>query len=298
MFHPLHTLALRLRQQAFHGIAGPPRPAMAQGPAAEGTAFAAKLPLRRALVFWPVPAFWAALSRASKQIPADTWANHRYRKGGPRRIRRKQANRGALNAIFSFACYAIYVNWRVTCLPCTDVQQHGSLTVLFMLAESLFILLGGVSVVGALGMLIARNPVTSALWLILTLFCVAGLFLTLGAEFIAVVQVLVYAGAIMVLFLFVIMLLNLGSLPLMDKMDWKKAVGFVLCVIVLTQLVFVASTGLQLLPEPTVVAADTGSATTIAKELFTRYALAFEMIGALLLVATVGAVMLAKRKFV
>ena len=167
-----------------------------------------------------------------------------------------------------------------------------------MLAESLFILLGTVSVIGALGMVIARNPVTSALWLILTLFCVAGLFLTLSAEFIAVVQVLVYAGAIMVLFLFVIMLLNLGSLPLLESMDWKKGLGFVLGVVVLTQLVFVVTTGLQLLPATEVVAADTGSATTIAKELFTRYALAFEVIGALLLVATVGAVMLAKRRFV
>ena len=167
-----------------------------------------------------------------------------------------------------------------------------------MLSESLFILLSAVSVIGALGMLIARNPVTSALWLILTLFCVAGLFLTLNAEFIAVVQVLVYAGAIMVLFLFVIMLLNLGSLPRMESVDWKKGVGFVLCVIVLTQLVFVAATGLKLLPEPTGEVMDTGSATVIAKELFTRYALTFEVIGVLLLVATVGAVMLAKRKFV
>ncbi len=166
-----------------------------------------------------------------------------------------------------------------------------------MLAESLFILLGTVSVVAALGMLIARNPVTSALWLILTLFCVAGLYLTLSAEFIAVVQVLVYAGAIMVLFLFVIMLLNLGALPQLEKMDWKKALGFVLCVIVLSQLVFIVATSLQLMPATATVAEDAGAATTIAKTLFTRHMLDFEMIGVLLLVATVGALMLAKRKF-
>ena len=77
----------------------------------------------------------------------------------------------------------------------------------------------------------------------------------------------------------------------------KKGIGFVLGVIVLMQLVFVGATGLELLPESPVVAADTGSATVIAKSLFTEYALAFEVIGALLLVATVGAVMLAKRSF-
>ncbi len=167
-----------------------------------------------------------------------------------------------------------------------------------MLAESLFVMLGTLSVIGALGMLIARNPVSSALWLILTLFCVAGLYLTLSAEFIAVVQVLVYAGAIMVLFLFVIMLLNLGTMPTMKGVGWKKAVGFVLCVVVLTQLVLIGATGLDLLPATEVVdVANAGSATTIAKSLFTRYALAFEVIGILLLVATIGAVMLAKRRF-
>ncbi len=167
-----------------------------------------------------------------------------------------------------------------------------------MLAEPLFIVLSTAAVIGALGMLISRNPVAGALWLILTLFCVAGLYLTLSAEFIAVVQVLVYAGAIMVLFLFVIMLLNLGSLPLMEKMDWKKGLAFALCLIVLTQLVFVVATGLEMLPAETGIAADAGSASTIAKSLFTRHMLEFEVIGVLLLVATVGAVMLAKRNFV
>jgi len=167
-----------------------------------------------------------------------------------------------------------------------------------MLAESLFILLAVVLVVAALGVIIARNPVTSALWLILALLCVAGLYLTLSAEFIAVVQVLVYAGAIMVLFLFVIMLLNLGTLPALEKVDWKKGVGFILCIALLTMLILVAAEGLQLTPESVEIVSETGSAKTIAQSLFTRYALAFEVIGVLLLVATMGAVMLAKRKFV
>ena len=162
----------------------------------------------------------------------------------------------------------------------------------------LFILLAVVSVVSALGVLISRNPVTSALWLILTLFCVAGLYLTLSAEFIAVVQVLVYAGAIMVLFLFVIMLLNLGVMPKPDQIDWKKTTGFVLGVVLLTVMIYVVAEGMQLMPESVAVIPETGSAKTIAFSLFTEYVLAFEVIGALLLVATIGAVMLAKRKFV
>ena len=169
-----------------------------------------------------------------------------------------------------------------------------------MLAQLLFFILAIVAVTAALGMLIARNPVTSALWLVLNLFCIAGLYLTLNAQFIAVIQVLVYAGAIMVLFLFVIMLLNLAALPRPDKVDWKRAAGFVLGVVILAQLVFVVAMGLGALPEPVTAeqAAQSGTATEIALELFTRYALAFEVIGVLLLVATIGAVMLAQRKFV
>ena len=149
-------------------------------------------------------------------------------------------------------------------------------------------------------MLIARNPVTSALWLILNLFCIAGLYLTLNAPFIAVIQVLVYAGAIMVLFLFVIMLLNLGSLPGWRRVDWTRGLAFVLGMGVLAQLVYIVALSLDALPEPVPaeLTAVTGSATTIAIALFTQYALTFEVIGLLLLVATIGALMIAKRRFV
>ena len=166
-----------------------------------------------------------------------------------------------------------------------------------MLAETIFIAASVIAVVSALGMLVSRSPVRSALWLILTLFCVAGLYLTLKAEFIAVVQVLVYAGAIMVLFLFVIMLLNLGALPNLEHVDFKKSMGFVLGVVILAQLVFLGATAVENFPVGASDAQLTGSASAIAKELFTRYALPFEMIGILLLVATIGALMLAKRRF-
>jgi len=168
-----------------------------------------------------------------------------------------------------------------------------------MFEQLLFFTLALVAVTAALGMLISRNPVSSALWLVLNLFCIAGLYLTLSAQFIAVIQVLVYAGAIMVLFLFVIMLLNLAALPRPERIDWKRVVAFVLGMAILAQLVYIVAMGLGALPEPVAIeqAAQSGTAIEIALELFTRYALAFEVIGVLLLVATIGAVMLAQRKF-
>jgi NADH-quinone oxidoreductase subunit J len=167
-----------------------------------------------------------------------------------------------------------------------------------MLAPILFFVLAIVAIAAALGMLIARSPVVSALWLVLNLFCVAGLYLTLNAEFIAVVQVIVYAGAIMVLFLFVIMLLNLGELPRLQGFDWKLGAAFFLGVGILSLLVYVVASTLEILPGELVsnTDANTGTASVLAGELFTRYAMPFEIIGVLLLVATIGAVLLARRR--
>ena len=169
-----------------------------------------------------------------------------------------------------------------------------------MLPQILFFVMAIVAVAAALGMIISRNPVVSALWLILNLFCIAGLYLTLSAQFIAVIQVLVYAGAIMVLFLFVIMLLNLAALPDLQAFDWRIGLGFALGVAVLAQLVYVVARGLDALPVPvpSEEAVLNGSALNIGVELFTRYALPLEIIAVLLLVATIGAVMLAKKRLV
>lgn len=167
-----------------------------------------------------------------------------------------------------------------------------------MTVSILFFVLATVALTAALGMLLSRNPVTSALWLILNLFCVAGLYLTLNAEFIAVIQVLVYAGAIMVLFLFVIMLLNLASLPDLKRVDWKRIIAFMLGMGLLAMLTFIIAHALDVMPDPLSLdlAAETGSASSLAKVLFTQYALIFEVIGILLLAATIGAVVIAKRK--
>lgn len=168
-----------------------------------------------------------------------------------------------------------------------------------MAAEFLFFLLATVAVVAALGMVLSRNPVSSALWLVLNLFCVAGLYISLNAAFIGVIQILIYAGAIMVLFLFVIMLLNLAALPNPQAFDWKRGLAFVLGLVLLAQLVYVVAAGLDVVPETLAPedAAYTGSAEMLAQELFTRYALSLEVVAVLLLAATIGAVMLAKRRF-
>ncbi|SHK13463.1 NADH-quinone oxidoreductase subunit J family protein [Rhodothermus profundi] len=170
-----------------------------------------------------------------------------------------------------------------------------------MITQLLFFLLAVTAVAAALGMLIARNPVSSALWLVLNLFCIAGLYLTLQAAFLGVIQVLIYAGAIMVLFLFVIMLLNLEALPHPRRIDWGKVLAFVVAMIVLAQLVYVVALGLDVLPTFVATpeqAAATGSAQALGQELLTRYIMPLQVIGILLLAATIGAVMLAKRRFV
>ncbi|MDX1530520.1 MAG: NADH-quinone oxidoreductase subunit J [Rhodothermales bacterium] len=164
----------------------------------------------------------------------------------------------------------------------------------------LFFFFAVLALVGALGMLTARSPVASALWMVLNLFAIACLYLTLNAQFIAIIQILVYAGAIMVLFLFVIMLLNLSETPRLGAFDWKKGVAFLLGVAVLAQILFIVALGLDALPEPVtaVEAAATGTAGAIGLVLFTEYAFTLQIIGVLLLAATIGAVLLAKKRFV
>ncbi|MEX0820847.1 MAG: NADH-quinone oxidoreductase subunit J [Rhodothermales bacterium] len=169
-----------------------------------------------------------------------------------------------------------------------------------MLAQILFLFVAVVAIAAGIGLIVSRSPVSSALWLVLNLFCIAVLYVTMNAQFIGVIQILVYAGAIMVLFLFVIMLLNLSALPDLQLVDWKIGVAFLLGMAVLAQLVYVVAASLDVLPVPSSpeMAAESGSAATIGRELFTTYALPLEVVGVLLLAATIGAVMLAKRRFV
>lgn len=163
-----------------------------------------------------------------------------------------------------------------------------------------FWILSSVAVLSSLLVITSRNPVASVLYLVACFFCLAGLFVTLNSHFIAAIQVIVYAGAIMVLFLFVIMLLNLGEVPRLPAFDWRKGAAFLLGVGVLAQILYVISLGLDVVPTTTtpLEAAANGSALSIGLVLFTEYAFTIQIIGVLLLAATIGAVLLAKKRFI
>jgi NADH-quinone oxidoreductase subunit J len=167
-----------------------------------------------------------------------------------------------------------------------------------------FYLFGLIAVVSAVLFVTRKSPVAAALWLVNTMFCLAAIYVLLDAQFIGVIQVLVYAGAIMVVFLFVIMLLNLGhpsELADARGLLWKLAAGFV--GIAMLALVFTRSGAripLSFLAlKPGTLAdqiATQGAIAPVAKPLFTQYLLAFELTSVLLLAAIVGAVVLGRRR--
>jgi len=162
------------------------------------------------------------------------------------------------------------------------------------IAQIVFFLIGAVAIVSAFGVILHPHPVYSALSLVVTLFQIAVLFILLDAEMVAFLQLLVYAGAIMVLFLFVIMLLNVGRDPEVAPLGWKLTVlgaGGVLGA-------ELAGFFLHHFAPPAAVGAidpEFGSVTSLAHALFTDHALSFEITSVLLLVAMVGAVVLARR---
>jgi NADH-quinone oxidoreductase subunit J len=164
-----------------------------------------------------------------------------------------------------------------------------------------FYLFALITVVGALALIVVPNPVYCALALIGTLFTLAGIFILLSQEFVAAMQILIYAGAIMVLFLFVIMLLNLRT-DEQFHIRWSlpKLVGAVLAAGILAQLVSVFSSPAAKLGPlgeyPVERLAKEGGVEIVGGLLFTQYVLPFEVISVLLMVAVMGAVVLAKRR--
>ncbi len=161
-------------------------------------------------------------------------------------------------------------------------------------AYLLFFILALAAAGAGLGLLLSRNAVYAALFLIVNFASVAVLYLTLAAPFIALAQITVYGGAIMVLFLFVIMLLGAEKLPLGASLPWQKPLGIILGVLLVVEAGYVILFKAGLPGALTIPAADYASPQAIGLELFNSYLLPFEITSVLLLVALVGAIVLTK----
>ena len=159
----------------------------------------------------------------------------------------------------------------------------------------LFIILALVAIMAALGMVLSRNTVYSALFLILNFVTVAVFYLLLNAAFLAMAQITVYAGAIMVLFLFVIMLLGAESIPGEDKLGWQKPLAVGLGVVLLVEAGYILITRSGILPATQAAGENFGGPEAIGQMLFNQYLLPFEVTSILLLVAMIGAIVLSKR---
>ena len=158
----------------------------------------------------------------------------------------------------------------------------------------MFWIMTALALLGAIGLISSRNPIYSVLWLIVNFFAIGGLFLTLRAEFLAIVQIIVYAGAILVLFLFVIMLLNLDQAE-KEKLpfDWRRGASFILGLGFLAMMVY-AFTGVQNLGTTGATDFHWGQAEPIGAILYSDYIFPFEMVSVVLLAALIGALVIAK----
>jgi NADH-quinone oxidoreductase subunit J len=163
---------------------------------------------------------------------------------------------------------------------------------------ALFLVLALAAIASALGMLLSRNAVYSALYLVVNFITVALFYLLLGAPFIAMAQVTVYAGAIMVLFLFVIMLLGAESLPKSKVLPWQRPLAIGLAVLLGLEAAYLLLTKAR--PAGTILpdaAANTSeNLRQLGLNLFNEYLLPFEVVSILLLVAMVGAIILTKKE--
>ena len=157
-----------------------------------------------------------------------------------------------------------------------------------------FWLFSALAIVSALAMVTRRNPVAAALWLVNVMFALAALYVMLGAHFLGAAQVLVYAGAIMVVFVFVVMLLNLGENDVKEQRSMGVAVAasVTACLLAAELLYMIRS---QPISSAALTKVDEDALAPIANSLFTDNLVAFEVTSVLLLVAVIGAVVLAKR---
>ena len=164
------------------------------------------------------------------------------------------------------------------------------------ITQILFWFLSVVALFSALMVITSKNPVYSVLWLIVTFFSISGHYILLNAQFLAIVNVIVYAGAIMVLFLFVIMLMNLNKETEPQKNRWLKMAGAVAGGCLLLVLVAALKDTDIKQQQALVNGGSIGLIKNLGKELFTTYVVPFEISSVLFLSAMVGAVVLGKKE--
>ena len=158
-----------------------------------------------------------------------------------------------------------------------------------------FYLFATVSIASAFMVISARNPVYSVLWLILTFFNAAGLFVLMGAEFLAMILVVVYVGAVAVLFLFVVMMLDIDFAELNEGFLQYMPIGATIGLILLLELLLIFGASTQLVSQsalPQATPKGMTNAEAIGRVLYTDYIYYFQAAGAVLLVAMIGAIVL------
>lgn len=162
-------------------------------------------------------------------------------------------------------------------------------------ANALFWVCALTSVLGAISTIVARSPIRNAMGLLLTIASIAGLYLTLHAELLAATQLIVYAGAVIVLFVFVIMLLGPDATPVQDARGAfpriAGAVGLGAMALLLTVLLLKSNEGMHAMPP---VRTELGTVEAVGKTIFTKALVPFELVTVLFLAAIVGAVALAR----
>ena len=163
---------------------------------------------------------------------------------------------------------------------------------------AIFLLFAGVAIISAANILIQRHPIHSALSLIVTFIALAGIYIQMHAEFIAVMQIVVYTGAIMVLFVFVIMLLNArAEEQIPDRVHVVRYFGVPLVLLWVVEVgLVVSNTSSEGITVATETIGLTSNTQLIGRLLYTQYALPFEVTSILLLVAIVGAIVMAKKE--
>jgi len=162
-----------------------------------------------------------------------------------------------------------------------------------------FLLLALIAIATALGMLLSRNAIYAALFLVLNFVTVAVFYLLLGAPLIAMVQITVYAGAIMVLFLFVIMLLGAKDLPREQVLPWQRPLAVVLAAALAVESTFIFLTRARPIGDVAQPDASVNTMTNLralGEALFTQYLLPFEVTSILLLVAMISAIVLVRKE--